>query len=72
MNARPLSAHALAELADIAQAPVPRQSVNPGVCRRLEGDGLVECVMIPSPFPSRRGELVQHLQVTEAGRAALQ
>lgn len=68
---RPLSAHARAELRDIATAPVPACSVNPGVIRRLSVQGLVELVDLPSPFPTHKGRNIQHLQVTAAGRKTL-
>lgn len=67
----PLTAHALAELRDIADQPVPRQEVNPGVANRLEREALVEVVQLPSPFPSHRGRYIAHLRITEAGLAVL-
>ena len=75
---RPLSPHALAELADIATAPRPRTSVNPGVCDRLTREPEPLCVLVdlPSPFKAHHGRgksgLCPHLQATEAGRKALQ
>ena len=68
---RPLSEHARAELKDIRDKPVPRNGVNPGVAARLERDALVDCVMLPSPFKTHKGALIQHLQITEAGRAVV-
>ncbi len=66
----PLTAHALAELCDIANSPCPRQAVNPGVANRLFREELVESVMLPSPFATHAGKLLEHLRITEAGRRA--
>jgi len=64
----PLTAHALAELRDIASKPCPRQAVNPGVSDRLLREDLVEVVMLPSPFKTHGGKLLEHLEITDAGR----
>lgn len=72
MKTHPLSEHALSELKDIAQTPVPRSSVNPGVVNRLLRESLVEEVSLPSPFKAHKGAAVAHLQITTAGRAAIQ
>lgn len=63
----PLSIAAYAVLREIAAAPVPRQTVNPGVTNRLLREALVEQVSLPSPFKTVRGN-VTHLQITAAGR----
>lgn len=67
----PLSEHALAELQDIASAPVPRVAVNPGVANRLLSEALVEAVQLPNPFKAHKGGNCEHLRITDAGRAAL-
>jgi hypothetical protein len=68
----PISAHAVAELRDIAYSPVPAQSINPGVTTRLLQEDLVSLVLLDSPFPNhKKGHKIQHLHVTEAGRALL-
>lgn len=67
----PLSKHAVAELRDIAAAPVPRSSVNPGVANRLLREALVTQVALPSPFRTHRGGKAPHLQITAAGERAL-
>ena len=67
----PLSEHALAELRDIAAAPVPSCAVNPGVINRLLRESLVEEVQLPSPFPTHKGRNVAHLQITKAGLARM-
>jgi hypothetical protein len=67
----PLSAHAWAELAEIARQPVPCSSVNPGVMNRLEREGLIERFMHASPFRVHRGRKIEHLMITAAGRTRL-
>lgn len=67
----PLSAHAIAELKDIALRPVPCCSVNPGVQNRLRREQLVEIVALPSPFKTHKGGNAPHLQITQAGRDRL-
>ena len=67
----PLTEHALAELRDIANRPVPRQAVNPGVANRLLREHLVAEVMLPSPFQTHKGKSIAHLQITADGRARL-
>lgn len=66
-----LSAHALAELRNIAQSPEPSLGVNPGVINRLMREELVEVVRLPSPFKTHKGRPIDHLQITDAGRARL-
>lgn len=67
----PLSAHARAELVDIAETPIPRFMVNPGVSARLERNGFVETVFLVSPFKTHKGKEIQFLKITAAGRKAL-
>lgn len=64
----PLSPHALAELRDIAAAPVPCCAVNAGVRNRLMREHLVEETRLPSPYATHRGQDIPHLRITEAGR----
>lgn len=66
----PLTAHAQAELRDIASNPCPRQAVNPGVANRLLREELVDSVMLPSPFRTHAGKPLEHLRITDAGRRA--
>lgn len=67
----PLSAHALDELRDIAKAPVPRLSINPGCANRLARGGLVESVLLPSPFKSHHGMSIEHMRITADGQLVL-
>jgi hypothetical protein len=71
VKTHPLSAHALAELKEIQANPVPRNAINPGVVDRLLREGLVESVMLPSPYKTHKGKACEHLAITMAGRAAL-
>lgn len=68
----PLSAHAMAKLRNIARTPEPVSYINPGVVNRLMRENLVERVSLPSPFNKHKGALIDHLQITQAGRAALE
>lgn len=70
-NTSTLSAHALAELVEIGLGAVPRCGVNPGVAAKLERDGFVETVELPSLFKTHRGRAIQHLKITDAGKARL-
>lgn len=67
----PLSPHALFCLRCIEERPRPRQTVNPGVANRLERGALVQTVRLPSPFKTHKGRLIDHLEITDAGRAAI-
>lgn len=67
----PLSKHALDQLASIGRGATPCSDVNPGVIDRLLREALVEIVQLPSPFVWHRGKLINHLQITDAGRARL-
>lgn len=62
----PLSRHAMAVLEKLEAGPVPRQSINPGVCNRLLREQLVEEVQLPSPFKTHRGRLIPHLRLPES------
>lgn len=68
---KPLTAHALAELAEIDRAPVPCSAVNPGVADRLKREGLIEVVQKTSPFKIHKGKMCAHWQLTAAGKAKL-
>lgn len=65
---KPLSEHARTELRWLAQSPVARNSINPGVVWRLLEDGLAESAMLPSPYPTHKGRDIEHLRITDAGR----
>ncbi len=69
--AKPLSAHALEELRHIAQAPLPRSSVNPGVVNKLLSEKLVSSVQLPSPFKVHKGGNCEHLEITDLGKTQL-
>lgn len=71
---RPLSSHARNVLTCIAVSPQPRTRVNPGVVDRLTRmpDPLCAVVDLPSPFKIHGGKTCPHLQITDAGRKALQ
>jgi hypothetical protein len=64
---RPLSAHAYAELIEMASAPVPCFSMNPGVRRKLTQEGLAEIVQLTSPFRAHKGARCAHMDITQAG-----
>lgn len=70
-NTHPLSAHAVAELRNLQDAPVPRCSMNPGVVNRLLRDDLADIVMVPSPFKTHKFKLIAHMRITAAGRREL-
>ena len=68
----PLTRHALATLRELAlHGPRPTQKVNPGQVNRFHREGLTETVKLPSPFATHRGGLIDHEQITDAGRALL-
>lgn len=67
----PLTQHAMNTLRVVGSAPEPRCSCNPGVANRLLRGGLVESVMLPSPFKTHKGKGIEHLRITDAGRAVL-
>lgn len=62
----------LSALRSIGRAPFPRQGVKPDVADYLIGRAFVREVMLPSPYPSHRGRPMPHLEITEAGRGALE
>ena len=72
MTDKPLSAHALAELQNLARAPEPCTGINPGVIRKLTTEGLATIIQAPSPFKIDRGKPRNHLQITGAGRLRLE
>lgn len=67
----PLTKHGLWQLGEIAKKPIPRQKANPGSANRLLREGLVDQVMLPSPFYIHAGDKIAHLKITEAGIARL-
>jgi hypothetical protein len=67
----PLSDHAREELKDISRKPVPRNAVNPGVANRLLREGLVEAVMLTSPYKTHNGGKCEHLRIAGPGMVAL-
>lgn len=66
----PLTPAAYTVLTRLAEAPLPKPEVNPGVVNRLEREALIELVNLPSPYKSKPG-LYLHLKITPAGLAAL-
>lgn len=69
----PLSPSARKVLSSLAESPVPRSQVNPGIVDRLTREPLplAEVVDFPSPFKAHRGGTCPHLQITETGRTVL-
>lgn len=63
---RPLSPHAREVLALLAEKPIPRNSLNPGVRDRLIREGLLRY-----EDRARGKRIVTHAVITEAGRAKL-
>jgi hypothetical protein len=48
--------------------PIPCSGVNPGIVSRLQRSGLVELILLPSPYPTHRGNRrIAHLALTDAG-----
>lgn len=71
---RPLTAHALSVLRKMQAAPIVRAGMNPGVADRLTREPkplAVECLH-PSPFKKDKGNVRIHLEITAAGRLALE
>jgi hypothetical protein len=68
---RPLSDAAKTVLYVLAQGPIPRQEINPGVSDRLERESLVEVVDLPSPYKTHKGANIRHTRLTAAGHALL-
>ncbi len=67
---RPLTKHAISELRRISRTPCPAQEINPGVSDRFRREGLVETIMLPSPYKTVK-DPVAHYTVSEAGIAKL-
>lgn len=65
-----LSKAAIEALETTGRTAVPRQTVNPGVVRRLLKEALVETFTAPTPFKTRSGN-IEWLRITPAGRARL-
>jgi hypothetical protein len=67
----PLTPHALSVLKRLLSGPEPQQSINPGVVNRLMREDLVTIAKRPSPFATHKNRPIDHLEITDAGRAAL-
>jgi len=67
----PLTKHAKDKLWEINHSPIPASDVNPGVLNRFMREDLVKFVRGPSPFKSHKGKMIDFLEITGAGRAAL-
>lgn len=67
-NTHPLTEHSRRALASLKDAPAVKSLFNPGVVDRLLRGGLVEIVMLRSPFKKDRGRERQFLQITDEGR----
>ena len=65
----PLSKHAIDVLRDLTRGPIVRHLVNPGVNNRFAREGLAEEVTLPFGL---KGVPKPHVQITDAGRAALE
>lgn len=61
----PLTATAKAILVDIRTSPCPCQEVNAGVGNRLMRGGLVEVVLLPSPYKNHKGKPIPFYKATE-------
>lgn len=68
---RPLTTFARGVLCQIADKPVPSSAVNPGVVDRLLRGQLVEEVQLPSPYITHGGKSINHLRITNTGRAEI-
>lgn len=68
----PLTEHTREVLRSLDRdGPTPRSRINPGVVNRLEREDLAKIVRLPSPFKTHKGRLIEHMQITEAGRVAI-
>lgn len=67
----PLAPASLGALRDLAEKPMPRQELNPGVANRLLREALVESVELPSPYATHKGRNIEYLKATAAGVARL-
>lgn len=63
----PLAPASITALRDVAEKPIPRQELNPGVANRLLREALVESVDLPSPYATHKGRRIEHLRATAAG-----
>lgn len=72
VKTHPLSAHAMDVLRALLNGPTPRQTINPGVRNRLAREALTEEVSLPSPYAVHKFRDIAFVQITPAGRAALQ
>lgn len=66
-----LSDHALSWLRVLANDPVVRSAINPGVTDKLCNAGLVTEAQLPSPFKTHKGRRIPHMVITPAGRRYL-
>jgi len=60
---KPLSPHALLELEALADGPVPRAAMNPGVVSALLRRELVELVLLGSPYVTHKGAKIEHVRL---------
>lgn len=67
----PLTEHAYDALQRLTNGAIPQQEINPGVVNRLDRDGLIETIHRPSPYKTHKFKLIAHIQITDAGLAAL-
>lgn len=67
----PLSDYAHGVLRMLALSPAPVCEVNPGVINRLLREDLARCGPHPSPFKVHKGKPIEHLHITDAGRAVV-
>ena len=64
----PLTEHGWRALSLLStSAKMPAQMLNPGVVNRLLREGLVEIYPAPTPYPTRKGNILW-LQINPAGR----
>lgn len=56
-------------LKELFVSPTPAQEINPGLARKLVGEGYAERVMLPSPYPTHKGKKIEFLAITMRGRA---
>ena len=62
----------LRSLQSLAFRARPSRAIKPSFGRDLERHGLVEVVMLPSPYAVHRGRVIEHLIITQAGTDYLQ
>lgn len=70
-NTHTLSAHAIQELKNINEHPLPRSTVNPGVVDRLMRENLIEVAQFSSPFKVHKSANIDFLYITTEGKARL-